>query len=133
MGGGGVWEFSLVQGSKIHLNELWYRLRVPGTQRHIPTQNFLKYPPPLPVGKPLSALIKILKTRPQLTGKALVDNGLETSSSPGIQPVNRLSVWGKNSEEREGKVPRSTVPRSTKGLLTTRLQKTTMSGFLTVL
>ena len=44
-GGGGIWQFSLVQGSKIHLNKLWYRLRVPGSQRHITTQKFLKYPP----------------------------------------------------------------------------------------
>ena len=43
--GGGGWELSLVQGSKIHLNELWSRLRVPGSQWHIPTQKFLKYPP----------------------------------------------------------------------------------------
>ena len=43
---GGIWEFTLVQGSKIQLNQLWYRLRVPGSQRHIPTQKFLKYPPP---------------------------------------------------------------------------------------
>ena len=37
--------FTLVQGSKIQLNQLWYRLRVLGSQRHIPTQKFLKYPP----------------------------------------------------------------------------------------
>ena len=41
-------EFTLVQGSKIQLNQLWYRLRVPGSQRHIPTQKFLKYPRPHP-------------------------------------------------------------------------------------
>ena len=45
VGGWGFWQFRLVQGSKIHLNELWYRLRVPGSQRHITTQKFLKYPP----------------------------------------------------------------------------------------
>ena len=45
LGQGGFGEFSLVQGSKIQLNQLWYRLRVPGSQRHIPTQNFLKCPP----------------------------------------------------------------------------------------
>ena len=45
--GRGFGEFSLVQGSKIHVNQLWYRLRVPGFQRHIPTQKFLKYPPPV--------------------------------------------------------------------------------------
>ena len=38
-------EFTLVQGSKIQLNQLWYRLRVPGSQRHIPTQTFSKVPP----------------------------------------------------------------------------------------
>ena len=42
---GGFGEFSLVLGSKIHLNELWYRLRVPGD---ISTQKFLKYLPPPP-------------------------------------------------------------------------------------
>ena len=42
---GGIWEITLVQSSKIQLNQLWYRLRVPGSQRHIPTQKFLKYPP----------------------------------------------------------------------------------------
>ena len=46
LGQGGFGEFTLVQGSKIQLNQLWYRLRVPGSQRHIPTQKFLKYPPP---------------------------------------------------------------------------------------
>ena len=46
MGGGGFGKFSLVQGSKIQLNQLWYRLRVPGSQWHIPTQKFLKYPSP---------------------------------------------------------------------------------------
>ena len=44
-GGAGFWEFSLVQGSKIHLNKLQYRLRVPGSLWHIPTQKSLKYPP----------------------------------------------------------------------------------------
>ena len=29
-----------VLGSKIHLNELWYRLRVLGSQRYMPTQKF---------------------------------------------------------------------------------------------
>ena len=43
--GGGLGEFTLVQGNKIQLNQLWYRLRVSGSQRHIPTQKFLKYPP----------------------------------------------------------------------------------------
>ena len=38
--------FTLVQGSRIQLNQLWYWLRVPRPQRHIPTQKFLKYPPP---------------------------------------------------------------------------------------
>ena len=35
---------------KIQLNQLWYRLRVTGSQGHIPTQKFLKYalPPPPP-------------------------------------------------------------------------------------
>ena len=33
----GCGEFSLVQGSKIQLNQLWYRLRVPESLRHIPT------------------------------------------------------------------------------------------------
>ena len=37
-------EFALVQDSKIQLNQLWYRLRVPGSQLHIPTQKFLKVP-----------------------------------------------------------------------------------------
>ena len=48
LGQGGFGEFTLVQGSKIQLNQLWYRLRVPGSQRHIPTQKFLKYPNPPP-------------------------------------------------------------------------------------
>ena len=34
-----------VQGSKIQLNQLWYWLRVPRSQRHTPNQKFLKYPP----------------------------------------------------------------------------------------
>ena len=42
LGQGGFGEFTLVQGSKIQLNQLWYRLRVPGSQWHIPTQKFLK-------------------------------------------------------------------------------------------
>ena len=50
LGQGGFGEFTLVQGSKIQLNQLWYRLRVPGSQRHIPTQKFLKYPPGGPRG-----------------------------------------------------------------------------------
>ena len=45
---GGFREFTLVKGSKIQLNQLWYRLRVPGSQWHIPTQKFLKQPPPPP-------------------------------------------------------------------------------------
>ena len=45
LGQGGFGEFTLVQGSKIQLKQLWYRLRVPGSQWHIPTQKFLKYPP----------------------------------------------------------------------------------------
>ena len=45
LGQEGFGEFTLVQGSKIQLNQLWYRLRVPGSQRHIHTQKFLKYPP----------------------------------------------------------------------------------------
>ena len=45
LGQGGFGEFTLVQGSKLQLNQLWYRLRVPRSQRHIPTQKFLKYPP----------------------------------------------------------------------------------------
>ena len=44
LGQGGLGKFTLVQGSKIQLNQLCYRLRVPGSQRHIPTQKFLKYP-----------------------------------------------------------------------------------------
>ena len=44
-GGGGIWEFSLVKGSKIHLHHHWYRLRVPGSQLHILTQKFQKKPP----------------------------------------------------------------------------------------
>ena len=46
LGQGGFGEFTLVKGSKIQLNQLWYRLRVPVSQRHISTQKFLKYPPP---------------------------------------------------------------------------------------
>ena len=45
LGQGGVGVFTLVQGNKIQLNWLWCRLRVPGSQRDIPTQKFLKYPP----------------------------------------------------------------------------------------
>ena len=45
LGQGGIRQFSVVQGSKIHLNQFCYRLRVPGSQRHIPTQKVLKYPP----------------------------------------------------------------------------------------
>ena len=45
---------SLLQYSKIQLNQFWYRLRVPGSQRHIPTQKFLKYPPPPAVVKAFS-------------------------------------------------------------------------------
>ena len=45
LGQGGFGEFTLVQGSKIQLNQLWYRLRVQGSQRHIPTQKFLKVLP----------------------------------------------------------------------------------------
>ena len=48
---GRFWDFSLVQGSKIHFNELWYRLRVPESQRHIPTQ---KNPPPPALQRQLS-------------------------------------------------------------------------------
>ena len=43
LGQGEFGEFSLVQGSKNQLNQLWYRLRVPGPQQHIPTQKSLKY------------------------------------------------------------------------------------------
>ena len=43
---GGFGEFTLVYVSKTQLNQLWYKLRVPGSQRHIPTQKFPKYPPP---------------------------------------------------------------------------------------
>jgi len=43
---GGFGEFTLVWGSKIQLNQLWYRLRVPVSQPHIPTQKFPKYPSP---------------------------------------------------------------------------------------
>ena len=46
LGQGGFGEFILVQGSKIQLNQLQHRLRVPGSQHHIPTQKFLKYPGP---------------------------------------------------------------------------------------
>ena len=45
LGQGGFGDFTLVQGSKIQLNQLWYRLRVPVSQQHIPIQKFLKYPP----------------------------------------------------------------------------------------
>ena len=45
LGQGGFGVFTLVQGNKIQLNWLWCRLRVPGSQRDIPTQKFLKYPP----------------------------------------------------------------------------------------
>ena len=39
----GFGQFILVlQSRKIQLNQLWYRLRDQGSQRHIPTQNFLK-------------------------------------------------------------------------------------------
>ena len=37
-GGGGFGDFSQVKDSKIQLNYLWYRLRVAGSQQHIPTQ-----------------------------------------------------------------------------------------------
>ena len=40
LGYGGLGEFTLVQGSKIQMNQLCYRLRVPGSQRHIPSQKF---------------------------------------------------------------------------------------------
>ena len=45
LGQGEFGEFTLVQGSKIQLNQLQYRLRVTGSQWHIPTKKFLKYPP----------------------------------------------------------------------------------------
>ena len=44
LGQGGFGEFTQ-QGSKIQLNQLWFRLWVPGSQLHIPTQKFPKYPP----------------------------------------------------------------------------------------
>ena len=43
---GGFGEFSLVQGSKIHLNQLWYRLQGPGSQWHISPKNS---PGPVPL------------------------------------------------------------------------------------
>ena len=46
LGQGGFGEFTLVQDSKLQLSQLCYRLRVPGSKRRIPTQKFLKYPPP---------------------------------------------------------------------------------------
>ena len=57
---GGFGEFTLVQGIKIQLNQLWYRLRVPGSQRHIPTQKFLKYPPSQGLAEPGSQLTSAL-------------------------------------------------------------------------
>ena len=39
-------EITLAQGSKIQLNQGWYRLWVLGSQRHIPTQKSLSIPPP---------------------------------------------------------------------------------------
>ena len=45
LGYGGFGEFTLVNGSKIQLNRLLYRLRVPGSEQHIPTQKLLKHPP----------------------------------------------------------------------------------------
>ena len=42
----GLNPLKVFQDSKIHFNELWYRLRVPGSQRHILTQKSLKCPPP---------------------------------------------------------------------------------------
>ena len=44
---GDLWSLLSVQSSKIQLNQHWYSLRVLGSQRHIPTQKFLKYSPPL--------------------------------------------------------------------------------------
>ena len=45
LGQGGLGEFTLVNGSKIQLNRLLYRLRVPGSEQHIPTKKLLKHPP----------------------------------------------------------------------------------------
>ena len=47
-GRGRNWEFSLVQGSKILLSQLRYKLRIPGSQPDISTQKFLKQPPEFP-------------------------------------------------------------------------------------
>ena len=60
---GGFGEFTLVQGSKIQLNQLWYRLRVPVSQPQIPTQKFLKYPPPPPSRPGLEITSRIQESR----------------------------------------------------------------------
>ena len=38
--------FSLVQGFKMHLNLVWFRLRVSKSQRHTPTQKHSEHPYP---------------------------------------------------------------------------------------
>ena len=38
-------KITLAQGGKIHLNQPWHRLKVPASQRYIPTQKFPEYLP----------------------------------------------------------------------------------------
>ena len=48
LGQAGFREFNLVQGSKMQLNQLWYRLRVQGPSGTCPPQNSLIPPPRAP-------------------------------------------------------------------------------------
>ena len=43
---GEIWEFCLVWANKIQPNKVWCRLRVAGSQDHIPTQTFWSTSPP---------------------------------------------------------------------------------------
>ena len=84
---------SAVQDSKIQLNQLWYRLRVPGSWRQILTQKILKYHPPSPVlvhalDNALTHTISILSLLMRR-----IQTGIPSIISSHIQPKKSLHLF----------------------------------------